>query len=627
LFCALFTIRESTVLAALRLKTGRRIRTTPASVADFLKRFLQLARFSSPQRFCAFLSFAWAMLALGCNSATTPAPKNVSTHPDRPAWFVETAESWGVRHTYRNGQEAGYASILESLGGGVGALDYDLDGRIDLCFTGGGNLTDQKQIVGLPSALFRNLGKGHFDTVTSQAGWLLAQANLSNPQPNPAPTPATDRSYYSHGLACGDYDNDGFVDVVVTGYGGLVFWKNQGDGTFMESAAESGLLDTQWSSSAGWADLNADGMLDLFVVHYVDWSFANDPYCGGPRSELREICPPASFHGLSDSLYINQGDGTFLEQGRERGLSEEGKGLGVVLGDVDLDGDVDVYVANDNTPNFLYQNDGMGRFEEVGLISGVSLGDNGSPDGSMGVDLGDFDEDGWPDIWVANFERESFALYRNLGSANFYHASQSLGITALGSLYVGWGTMFADFDLDRDPDLFVANGHVVLYPENAPLMQRPLLLENEGGKRIRNRSDEAGLYFQQAHMGRGAVATDLDQDGRLDLVVSHTNQPVAVLHNVYSTQHGWLAVRLVGRASSRDAVGARITVRWPGQQLTRQVLGGGSYASSRDPWVHFGLGSAELIEELIVDWPTGRQTVLRQVGRNQRLTLHEPVEP
>ena len=566
------------------------------------------------------LGFVWCCGCLacmfvnhGCRRTSEPRQAVEKSAEESPAWFIEATESSGVRHTYRNGQEAGYASILESLGGGVGACDYDADGWVDLCFTGGGTLTKQKQIAGLPSALFRNLGDGRFAAVTEPAGWLSRGEDLQ---------PAR---YYSHGVACADYDNDGFVDILITGYGGLVLWKNQGDGTFQERAKLSGLTDTAWSSSAGWGDLNADGMLDLFVVHYVDWSFTNDPYCGGPRPDLREICPPASFRGLTDSLYISQGDGTFIEEGSIRGVIPEGKGLGVLLGDVDLDHDLDIYVANDNTPNFLYRNNGQGQFEEVGLISGVSLGDNGAPDGSMGVDLGDWDEDGWPDLWVANFEKESFALYRNLGEGNFYHASQSLGVTALGGLYVGWGTMFADFDLDRDSDLFVANGHVVLYPENAPLMQTPLLLENDGGRRIRNVSDQAGTYFRRSHMGRGAVATDLDQDGRLDLVVSNTNQPVAVLHNVYSTPAGWLAVRLVGRASTRDAVGARVTLRWPGQQITRQRVGGGSYASSRDEWLHFGLGASEQVDELIVDWPAGQQTVLRLVDRNQRLTIQEPV--
>jgi len=527
---------------------------------------------------------------------------------DGPAWFEECAAARGLDHVYRNGVEAGRASILESLGGGVGALDYDRDGWTDYCFTGGGQFGQGKQITSLPTALFRNRGGGFFESAGGHA--RIERAH-----------------YYSHGVACADFDEDGFADVAVTGYGGLMLYHNQGDGTFVDVTVESELVDPSWSSSAAWGDLNDDGRLDLYVVHYVDWSFDNDPYCGGPNENLREICPPASFRGLPDSVFLSHGDGTFFDGAATCNLRDDGKGLGVLIGDVDLDSDVDVYVANDNTANFLYRNEGGGKFAEAGLLSGTALGDNGGSDGSMGVDLGDFDRDGLPDIWVANFERESFALYRNLGGGIFHHVSQSTGVTAISGLFVGWGTMFADFDCDADSDLFVANGHVVLYPENAPLMQQPLLLENIEGQRVRDITAQGGRYFQDAHMGRGAVASDMDNDGALDLIVSNTNQPAALLRNIQQDPPGgrnWLELQLIGRVSPRDAIGARVELATPLGRQTRQRIGGASYASTGDSRLHVGLGTAASIDELTIAWPSGRATRLQNVRANQTLTVMEP---
>lgn len=522
--------------------------------------------------------------------------------------FTDQTDSAGVRFTYRNGEESGHFAILESLGGGVALFDVDVDGDLDLFLPGGGEFGPGQQIRGLPPSLYLNQGDWKFSDATIRASVAFAP-------------------YYSHGAAAADFDNDGFVDVLVTGYGGLVLFHNQGDGTFAEHAPASGLTDDLWSSSAAWGDFDGDGSLDLYVAHYVNWSFQNHPFCQGPKPELREVCPPRSFRSLPHVLYLSNSDGTFRDESQAAGLvidaAETGKGLGVLAADVDLDGHLDIYVANDTVPNFLYRNRGRASFEDVSLMSGTSLNDIGAPDGSMGVDLGDYDLDGLPDLWVANFEKESFALYRNLGKCMFQHVSQSTGVTALGGLYVGWGTAFCDFDNDGDEDVFVSNGHVVRYPLNAPIAQRPLLLENEAGKRFVNQATKAGPYFLEGHMGRGAASGDVDNDGLLDLAISRTNQPAVVLKNETRSVNQWIGFRLIGTRASRSAIGStvRLTVG-SGPARIRQVKGGSSYASTSDDRLFFGLDrTGEINAE--IRWNSGALQRLTGLKPNRVVTVVE----
>ena len=518
--------------------------------------------------------------------------------------FKAVTRETGIQFTYVNDEEQGRFAILESMGGGAAIFDFDQDGLLDI-FTPGGGRYRGEAIVGEPSALYRNLGNWQFTDATQPA--LIGRSE-----------------HYSHGVAVADVDEDGFPDVLVTGYGGVMLYRNQGDGRFAEATEGSGLTDQSWSTSAAWGDINGDAVLDVYLAHYVDWSLKNNPHCEGPSGHPRDVCPPRKFAPLPDAVYFGNGDGTFRDATAEAGLKKEGKGIGVVLADLDLDADLDVYVANDTVPNFLYRNDGHGHLEDVSLLSGTAVNERGIPDGSMGTDVGDFNLDGLPDIWVANYERENFALYRNLGNCMFRHVSQSVGIAAIGSIHVGWGTRFLDADLDGDEDLVVSNGHVIRFPTHSPRRQTPLILENLEGKRFVNVTDRAGDYMTSPHAGRGLATGDLDGDGDEDVVMSNLNEPVAVLSNESIPKGNWLAVRIIGRGSCRSAIGAVAVAKITGRSLTRQIRGGSSYASTSDTKLHFGCGDATKVDELTITWLSGRQVKLQDLACNRIITVIEP---
>ncbi|HEV3004548.1 MAG TPA: CRTAC1 family protein [Pirellulales bacterium] len=522
----------------------------------------------------------------------------------------------GFEFTYENGREAGHKAILESLGGGVATFDYDGDGRLDLFCPGGGAFgmdgsTGLPSVGPLPSALFRNLGGWKFQCVTATSGVGPAQV-------------------YSHGCCAADYDSDGFTDVLVTGYGGLLLFRNQGDGRFAEVHVQAGLLDSSWSTSAAWGDLDGNGHLDLYVAHYVDWSFADGhhPACPGVNHEHRDYCSPREFNPVPHIVYYGNGDGTFRDATDTAGLVVDplacGKGLGVVLGDVDLDGDLDIFVANDTELNFLYLNRHDGVFDEVGLMHGVGTDAAGKRTGNMGVDLGDFNGDGLPDIWVSEYENESFSLYRNQGSARFLHASDAAGINSLGRLYVGFGTAFCDVDRDGDEDFVVSNGHVIDFPHLAPVKQEPLLLINEDLHLVKAEFS-AGGYFSTPHRGRGLAVSDLDDDGDLDFAFSHNDgEPNALVANMIENDNGWLRVRLIGVVSNRDAIGARLVLHTSAGDQLRLVKGGGSYLSQSDLRPFWGVRAGVEIRSLTIHWPSGQVQEVYGFAANQTLVIVEP---
>lgn len=536
------------------------------------------------------------------SGAEVPADVGAMGEPmkDAPPWFVDRTAASGLCFTYRNGEEADQYTILESLGGGVALLDYDGDGRLDIFVTGGGyfdgpNRTD---IKGHPCRLYRNLGEWKFQDVTQQTG--------------------LERSWwYTHGAAVADYDRDGWPDLLVTGYGHLALFRNEEDGKggrrFTDVTAQVGLHDGLWSTSAGWADLDGDGYPDLYVCHYVDWSFANNPTCrGNALSVPRDTCPPERFHPLIHALFHNDQGKQLRDVSTDHGFHANGCGLGVILADLNDDRRPDIYVANDTNNNFLYLNRGEGMLEEKGMAAGAALDETGHPDGSMGVDVGDYDGSGRASLWVTNYASEVHALYANLGRELFHHQSRAAGIAALGRHFVGFGTGFLDVDNDGWEDLILVNGHVLRRPVSGSPKQLPVLLHNVPRAERRffeNISGRGGTFFQTPALGRGLAIGDLDNDGWPDVVVSHSNSPVALLRNQGRSVAGqahWLGVRLTGRGH-RDVVGSTIVLETDeGRRLTRFTKGGGSYLSAGDARVLFGLGASTKVRRLTVQWSWGQ---------------------
>lgn len=565
-----------------------------------------------PQRYLLAVLLAGGLLPLACNSSSSPpAVKSAAKATAAKAepvpefdLFQDITAETGIQMTYRNGEEAGHYAILESLGGGAVLLDYDGDGLLDVFLPGGGYFDgpDKQEIKGLPSKLYRNLGNWKFQDVTKETG-------VGEPV------------FYTHGGAVGDYDNDGWPDLLVTGWHKLVLYRNvsngQGGRRFEDVSQKAGMPDGLWSTSAAFGDLDGDGFADLYVCQYADWSFANNPKCGGYSSTIKQdVCPPKQFSGLQHRLFRNNGNGTFTDVTSEAGLLPGGpsasKGLGVVIVDVDDDLKPDIYVANDTVDNFLYLNrskPGLLRFEEPGIASGAARDERGVPNGSMGVDAGDYDGSGKPALWVTNYEHEFHALYRNTGGGRFLFSSPAAGITAIGQLYVGFGTIFVDVDNDGWLDLPITNGHVIRHPLGSGVAQRPVLFRNKGVGRFEDWTRNGGPYFRSDHIGRGLAMGDLDNDGWPDLVLSHLNEPAAVLRNMGHSifkQHHWLGLELK-TTPPRDLVGGKVVVEVGGRKQTRFLKGGASYLSAHDPRLLFGLGAAERIEKVTVTWPSGKQ--------------------
>ncbi len=533
---------------------------------------------------------------------------------DVEAPFVEMARVFGVRFHHQN-QATSEKYMMEILAPGVALLDFNGDGWLDIYFVNGAQLEDPMGPGQVPdkteprfwNRLFRNRGNGSFEDVTEKAG--------------------VRGSGYGMGAAVGDYDNDGDPDLYVTNYGNNILYQNNGDGTFEEVTDASGTGDTHWSSSAAFFDYDNDGWLDLYVVNYLDYSFEKNIYCGEKRAGFRSYCGPTNFQGAPDSLFRNNHDGTFTDVSHSSGVANpDGKGLGVVTGDYNLDGYQDIYVANDSVMNFLYRGGSNQKFEEVGLLAGVAYSGQGAAESGMGVDMGDYDEDGLPDLVVTNLSFEGTRLYRNQGRELFSDVSLKARLQD-SLLLVGFGVAFLDFDNDQDLDLFTVNGHIVdnvhLYQDILSFKQPKQLYENLGNH-FSYLGKTAGVDLNRPGVGRGLAVGDLNNDGALDVVVGNCGAAAEVLVNRAGVKKNWLMLNLRGTRSNRDGVGARVALHAGGKVLHGQKNGGGSYLSAHDGRMHFGLGSADRIKRLEVLWPSGRRQIMENMSVNRVLTITEP---
>jgi hypothetical protein len=541
----------------------------------------------------------------------------VSTAPSPEVQFTDATKAAGIAFTHANSATPS-KYLVETMGGGVALFDYDNDGRLDVFFTNGAKIEDPMPRDGRPdksdpvywNRLYHQRADGAFEDVTEKAGVNGRAQNR-----------------YGMGAAVGDYDNDGYDDLYVTNYGANTLYRNNGDGTFADVTARAGVAAGGWSASAGFVDYDNDGQLDLFVTRYLDWSFEKNRYCGEKKPGYRAYCHPDNFEPIPNVLFRNNGDGTFTDVSTKAGIaSAPGKGLGVAFADYDDDGWVDAYVANDSFPCFLFRNSGKGTFSEEGLIAGVALNEDGKTFAGMGADFADYDNDGRPDVFVTDLSNERYRLFRHNGDGSFRDATHASGVGGATLAFSGWSTRFLDYDNDGWKDIFVAQGHVMDTIEktspNLRYLQPPLLLRNQSGRFVRVL---AGEPFKKEWAGRGAAFGDLDNDGDVDAVLSNVGQPAVVLRNEGGNNNGWLGIRMVGRASNRDGIGARVTVvSASGLTQHATVTTAVGYLSASDSRLIVGLGvdaTAKLVE---IKWPSGKVQQFENVKARQVLVATEP---
>jgi hypothetical protein len=550
-----------------------------------------------------------ALALVCCVIGATPAPE---------VQFTDVTQTVGIDFKHENSATSN-KYLIETMGGGVALLDYDNDGRLDIFFTNGAKIDDPMPNGKMPdksdrkfwNRLYHQNADGTFTDVTEKAGLTGAQQN-----------------YYAMGVAVGDYDNDGFEDIYVTGYGGNTLYHNNGNGTFTDVTKTAGVGAGGWSASAGFFDYDNDGKLDIFVTRYVDWSFKTNRYCGEQKPGYRAYCHPDNYDGVTNILYHNNGDGTFTDVSQKAGIANpSGKGLGVTFADYDGDGFTDIFVANDSVQCFLYHNNGNGTFSEVGLLAGVGYNEDGKAFAGMGADFSDFDNDGRPDVVVTDLSNERYMVFRNNGDGTFRDVTNASGVGAATLAFSGWSTHLFDFDNDGWKDIFVAQGHVMdtiqLTSPNLKYMQPPLLLRNEGGhfKRV-----ILGPAFQTEWAGRGAAFGDIDNDGDVDVVMSNVGQKATVLRNDGGNRNNWLGITTIGKKSNRDGIGSRVKVVSASgltQYFTVNTAIG--YQSASDKRLIVGLGADSTAKLVEIRWPSGIVQRLDNVKAGQMLKVTEPV--
>ena len=559
----------------------------------------------------ALLAISWPGTPICAQQQKTEAAHSNALPPGK---FVDITERVGINFQY----QASHTSkkyLLETMGPGVALFDYDNDGRLDIFVVNGAPLSDPMTKGAIPqkagpkywNRLYHQKKDGTFEDVTEQAG-LQGMG-------------------YGMGVAVGDYDNDGFEDLYVTAYGGNRLYHNNGNGTFTDVTEKAGVAGSGWSTSALWVDLDNDGLLDLVVLRYLQWDF-DDVWCGEHREGYRAYCHPDYFKPIAPLVYHNDGNGHFTEISEKIGLAKAGKGLGVALADYDRDGKVDLFVANDSMLEFLFHNKGDGTFEEVGLFSQVAADGDGRTFAGMGVDFADYNNDGKPDLVITDLANQRYALYKNDGEGLFSYATITSGLGQVTMPHSGWGIRFIDYDNDGWKDLLVAQGHdldtVELTSPNLHYREPMSLIRNTGTSFV-DVSPESGPAFQVPWVGRGLAIGDIDNDGRVDAVVTTNNGGLHVLHNETATTNHWLTLKLVGHKSNRDGIGAEVLLKTSAGMQLATVSTAGSYLSSSDKRVHFGLGTDTRLPTIEIHWPSGIQQTLHDVAADQILQVDEPV--
>ena len=550
-----------------------------------------------------------AFLTGSMGTSADDSPLSGKSLPASPSLvFQDVAAEAGLDFQHFSGSsEKRY--ILESMSGGVAWIDFDRDGWMDLYLVNGGHweeLVQGKRTIS--NALYRNNGDGTFTNVTRKAG-------VGNQR-------------WGMGVAAGDYDNDGFVDLFVCNYGPNTLYRNNGDGTFRDVTGTAGVGDGRWAVSAAFGDYDADGWLDLYVTNTVQFDNKNPDPMDCHYRGITVQCGPLGMIGDSDILYRNHGDGTFQEVSESAGVAgvPPSYGLGAIWSDYDNDGDLDLYVANDQMANFLFRNKGDGTFEEVGLFAGAALSDDGVAQGSMGVDFGDYDRDGLLDIFITHFSDDYNTLFRNLGRGRFRDMTRPAGLTFNSWPMVGWGTGFADLDHDGWEDIFAANGHVFPqvdgYEIGTSFHQRSQVFRNLGNGKFQEVS--AGLDKLRSRSSRGMAFADFDNDGDMDVAVNNLDGVPWLLRNQKGNQAGnWLVLSLEGTRTNRSAIGARVTLDTTDGTQIREVRGGSSYESTHDFRVHFGLGPLKTVKRMSVRWTDGTTQSFENVAANRSYRLKE----
>ena len=531
---------------------------------------------------------------LGTSRGGSP-NRSSATHP----LFVPVPpEHSGITWKHVNGRSPNYY-LPETTGAGCAFFDYDNDGWMDVYLVNSGRCDFYDPRPALRNALYRNNRDGTFTDVTEQAGLIGGG--------------------YGMGVAVGDYDGDGLPDLFLTQYGSSILHHNEGNGKFVDVTERAGLRIPGWSSSAVWFDYDNDGHLDLFVCQFVDFSKEKNLFCGNAQTGERFYCIPRGYNPKPSWLFHNNGDGTFTDVSKESGIAEHlGKAWGVVATDIDNDGRMDLFVANDTMPNFLFANRGKGKFEEIALDVGVAYDEGGRPRSGMGVDSADYDQDGWMDLFVANIDHEKYSLYHNGRDGSFKDVAASNGIAPATFLMSGWGLKFFDFDNDGNLDLFLANGNpddTIQEHFKDVFYEEPLLLfHNKAGgfeHALENVSAIAGPVFEQSFAARGMAIGDYDNDGAIDVLVAVNNGAPLLLRNVAAAGNHWLGIRLIGKKANRDAVGAIVTYQAGDLKRRLQKVGGGSYLSSHDPRMVLGIGARTQVDWVEVKWPGPSEVVER----------------